>query len=421
MGNGIAEIKSHRSRVKSQMSRMRRDTLHPLPVILYPLTFVLLLLATGTCPSADGLAPLLLAQQAPPVVISPEVAADRRVTFRFRDPNAKDVKLQLEGRRDPISMTKDAEGVWSVTTEPLEPDFYGYSFIADGVGLMDPMNALRKPNLLFASSEVHVPGPSSLPWELNDVPHGVVHHHFYHSKVVGDDRDFYVYTPPGYDPSAKDPYPVLYLLHGYSDDASAWTVVGRANIILDNLIAEGKAKPMLLVMPLGYGAPEFVQRTAQFGAVFRDAKLRERNMDRFRQALLDEVIPTVESAYHVSNSREMRAIAGLSMGGAESLYVGLNNLDRFAWVGSFSAGGLGEDFNAEFPKLDSSANAPLHLLWIACGTEDFLIQANRQFRSWLDSKGVHHTDIETPGMHTWMVWRRNLSVFAPLLFRPASQ
>ncbi|PYV14995.1 MAG: esterase [Acidobacteria bacterium] len=391
---------------------------YPLLLILYPLTFLLLFFYPDTrhlAPDTWHLAPALQAQQPPTVIISPELGSDRRVTFRFRDPNAKEVKVAIEGRRDPIPMTKDAEGVWSVTTDPLEPDFYGYSFVADGVGLTDPMNPLSKPNLLFASSEVHVPGPPSLPWELNGVPQGVIHHHFYHSKVVGDDRDFYVYTPPGYD--AKERYPVLYLLHGYSDDASAWTAVGRANVILDNLIAEGKAKPMLVVMPLGYGAPEFVQRTPQFGSVFRDAKLRARNMDRFREALLEEVIPAVEAAYHVSAAREMRAIAGLSMGGSESLYTGLNALDHFAYVGSFSAGGLGEEFGAQFPKLGTSANAQLRLLWIACGTEDGLIQPNRQFRSWLDTKGVHHSDIETPGMHTWMVWRRNLSAFAPLLFR----
>lgn len=405
-----------KSKIKRQKSKLSWFALHPSAFILYPLTSLVLVLA----PYTWHLTPELEAQQQapPPVIISPEVAADRRVTFRFRDPNAKDVKVSLEGRKDPIAMTKDDQGVWSVTTEPLEPDFYGYTFVADGVGLTDPMNSERKPNLLFPSSEVHVPGPSSLPWELNDVPHGVIHHHFYHSKIVGDDRGFYVYTPPGYDPTAKEPYPALYLLHGYSDDASGWTAVGRANVILDNLIAEGKTKPMLVVMPLGYGAPEIVKRTPQFGAAFRNQELRQRNMDRFRQALVEEVIPAVEANYHVSADREMRAIAGLSMGGAESLYTGLNSLDHFAWVGSFSAGGLGENHDAEFPKLDPSANGQLRLLWIACGTEDFLIKPNRDFRAWLDTKGVHHTDIETPGMHTWMVWRRDLSVFARLLFRP---
>jgi enterochelin esterase-like enzyme len=360
---------------------------------------------------ASGLA------QRPPFIISPEVRPDFRVTFRFLDPNAKEVSVSLEGRRAPLAMEKDSEGVWSVTTDPLAPDYYGYEFVADGVDLVDPSNPLLKPNLLNVENMVHVPGPASLPWERNVVPHGVVHHHFYKSNVVGDQRDFYVYTPPGYDPQAKEPYPVLYLLHGYSDDASAWTAVGFANIILDNLIAQRLAKPMIVVMPLGYATPEIIQRSPEFGSVFRNASLRQRNMDRFRDALLQEVMPAVEHLYRASSDRERRAIAGLSMGGAESLFVGLNNLDRFAWVGSFSAGGLGDDFNKTFPGLNSDANSKLKLLWIACGTDDFLVEANLKFRTWLDSKGVRYTGIETPGMHTWMVWRRNLASFAPLLFR----
>ncbi len=157
-------------------------------------------------------------------------------------------------------MQKDGQGLWTVTTAPLEPDLYGYSFVADGVPLIDPLNALMKPNLLNTQSMVHVPGPASLPWELNRVPRGRIHRHPYQSAIVGDDRDYYVYTPPGYDPRASKLYPVLYLLHGYSDDARAWTDVGRAHVILDNLIAQGKATPMLIVMPLGYGAPEIVSR-----------------------------------------------------------------------------------------------------------------------------------------------------------------
>ena len=354
------------------------------------------------------------APQPPPPLVSPEVTAGNRVTFRFRDPNAKEVTLTLEGTTQPAPMQKDEQGVWSVTSGPLEPDFYGYSFVADGVSLIDPSNPLMKPNLLHTQSQVHVPGPASLPWELNDVPHGVIHRHFYRSRVVGDERDYYVYTPPGYDPKAQQPYPVLYLLHGFSDNASGWTAVGRAHVILDNLIAQGKAKPMLVVMPLGYGAPEILSRG--FSA-FRDASLVQRNFERFRDALLTEVVPQVEEAYRVSADRNSRAIAGLSMGGAESLHVGLNALDRFSWIGAFSSGGLSEDFDKTFPGLDSKANAQLHLLWIACGTDDRLIEINRKFREWLKSKGVQHTDIETPGAHTWMVWRRNLANFAPLLFR----
>ena len=355
-------------------------------------------------------------QTAPPPIQSPEVQSDLRVTFRLRDPNAKEVLLSREGAQR-VPMQKDEQGVWSVTTDPLTPDLYGYSFVADGVALIDPSNSRMKPNLLNAQSVVHVPGPSSLPWEINDVPRGEVHHHFYRSKVVGDDRDFYVYTPPGYDPNATTQYPVLYLLHGYSDDASGWTAVGRANVILDNLIAQGRAKPMLIVMTLGYGAPEIVTRG---GPTLRDAGARDRNYSRFRDALFTEVIPQVEKSYRASKDRNSRAIAGLSMGGAESLYTGLNAIDRFAWIGAFSSGGLSDNFDATFPALDSKANSKLHLLWIACGTDDRLIDFNRKLREWLKSKDVHHTDIETPGAHTWMVWRRNLAEFAPLLFQGKS-
>ena len=351
--------------------------------------------------------------QQPQPIQSPEVQPDGRVTFRFRAPNAKEVKLNLTGAKAG-PMVKDDQGVWSVTTDPLPPDYYEYAFVADGVALLDPSNPVRIPNLLSSDSEVHVPGPGSLPWEVNDVPHGTIHHHFYRSAVVGDDRDFYVYTPPSYDPAAAKLYPVLYLLHGFSDDASAWTVVGRANVILDNLIAQAKAKPMLIVMTLGYGAPEIVSRRGT--GAFRDPNLRQKNMDRYRDALFTEVIPQVEKVYHVSSERSARAIAGLSMGGAESLYTGLNAIDRFAWIGAFSSGGLGDDFNAAFPKLDPKANEKLKLLWIACGTDDRLIEPNRKLREWLKTKGIHPTEIETPGAHMWMVWRRNLAEFTTLLF-----
>jgi len=383
------------------------------PAIRFVLPILLLAMPrVGLAQAASRPAPR--PPQFPPPIVSPEVQSDHRVTFRFRDPNAKEVVLVLEGGGKPLPMQKDDLGVWSVTTDPLEPDYYGYTFVADGVGLFDPSDPLRKPNFLFVSSEVHVPGPVSLPWEVNDVPHGVVHHHFYHSTVVGDNRDFYVYTPPAYDAKAKKPYPVLYLLHGYSDDASGWTAVGRANVILDNLIAQGKAKPMLIVMTLGYGDLAMLSRGF---TAFGDNSLRERNLKNFRDALLTEVIPQVEKAYRASTDRDGRAIAGLSMGGSESLFTGLNNLDRFAWIGAFSSGGLADDFPSEFPTLDSKANSQLRLLWIACGTDDRLIDFNRKFREWLKSKAVQHTDIETPGAHTWMVWRRNLANFAPLLFK----
>jgi enterochelin esterase-like enzyme len=352
--------------------------------------------------------------QPPPRLITPEVHSDNSVTFRFRAPNAQEVKLAREGT-EPVAMQKDDQGVWTVNTPPLSPDYYGYSIIVDGVRSLDPNNSGLVPNLLSPGNFVHVPGPPSLPWELNDVPHGEIHHHFYRSAVANDDRDFYVYTPPGYDPKAKATYPVLYLLHGFSDDASGWTAVGRANVIFDNLIAQGKATPMIVVMPLGYGTMEPIR--VGLGGIMSNPDVREQSFLKFRAELLTEVMPKVESAYQVIQDRNSRAIAGLSMGGAESLRTGLNALDKFAWIGAFSAGGLPEPFEKTLPDLDSKANQQIRLLWIACGTEDRLITPNRNLREWLKTKGVQHTDIETPGMHTWMVWRRNLAEFAGLLFR----
>jgi len=364
------------------------------------------LLGTSLAATAAG--------QTPPPLLSPEVHADHRVTFRFRGPNVKEVLVFVDGTAKPLPLEKDGQGVWSTTTDPLAPDYYNYSFSVDGVNSFDPSNFATVPNFLYRESSVHVPGPPTLSWETTDVPRGEVHHHFYKSGVVGDDRGFFVYTPPGYDPRGKQPYPVLYLLHGFSDDANAWTVVGRANVILDNLIAQGKAKPMIVVMPLGYGAPEVLLPNS---GVFHDRALTERNFDKFREALLKEVIPRVEGEYLVAKDRNARAIAGLSMGGSESLLTGLNTLNQFAWIGAFSSGGITEEFDKEFPGLDAKAAQQPRLLWIACGTDDRLIDINRKFRAWLASKKIQHVDIETPGAHTWLVWRRNLTEFSSLLFR----
>jgi enterochelin esterase-like enzyme len=348
-----------------------------------------------------------------PPPVSPEVHADGSVTFRLSAPNAKEVKLDLEGT-EPVEMQKDDQGLWSITTSPLPPDYYGYAFAVDGTRTLDAANPSLVPNLIQPGSSVHVPGPSTLSWELNDAPHGEIHHHFYKSVVAGDERDYYVYTPPDYEKSGKQKYPVLYLLHGFSDDASGWTAVGRANVILDNLIAQGKTKPMIVVMPLGYGTMEMIRLG---WGTWSHTDVRDTNFKNFTEALLTEVMPRAESEYRIAGHRESRAIAGLSMGGSESLLTGLNHLDKFSWIGAFSSGGLPEQFQNDFPFLDTKANQQIHLLWIACGTEDHLITLNRNFRAWLNDKGVKAMEIETPGMHTWMVWRRNLSEFTQLIFK----
>ena len=364
---------------------------------------------------------LYAAAQQSAVPPTPHIHADDQVTFYFLDPGASKVELGLEGNAHPLPMMKDSQGIWSITVGPLAPEIYSYHFIADGVPLLDPANSHINPNLHSPSNALEVPGATPELWDVQDVPHGVVHHHFYKSTIIGDQRDYFVYTPPAYNPRSGKKYPVLYLLHGYTDDARGWTALGRANVILDNLIAQGKAKPMIIVMTLGYGAPEIVLGPR---ASMNDATLRKKNYDRFTQALLTEVIPQVQSMYRVSTKRQDRAIAGLSMGGAESLLTGLNHIDTFAWIGSFSAGGLDPNFAQDFPSLNAKNAASLRLLWIACGTNDRyvgktpLITLNRDLVAWLHSKDIPVTAVETPGMHEWPVWRNNLIHFAPLLFQP---
>ena len=359
---------------------------------------------------------LMLAVTTPAVaqpLVSPEVHSDSRVTFRLRALNAGEVRVRLEtvGSK---TMVKDAQGVWSFTSDPLEPDIYSYSFTVDGVQMTDPSNPLLKYNLLNTENQVHVPGPSTLPWEINDVPHGVVHRHLYRSAIVGDDRPFLVYTPPGYDPAAKQTYPVLYLLHGYSDAEDAWVSVGRANVILDNLIAWSGAKPMLIVMPLGYGNKEVI---AGGWAGLQNKEVWQDSIAKFRDVVLNEIMPQVEKAYRVSTDREDRAIAGLSMGGTQSLFIGLNALDRFAWIGAFSSGGLDENFERAYPTVKTSTTSKLRLLWITCGREDGLFGVNKKLAAWLADRGVKLTGPDTPGGHSFMVWRRNLADFAHLLFQ----
>ncbi len=346
-------------------------------------------------------------------LVSPEVHSDGRVTFRLKAPNAENVVLHCEGTKGG-SMQKGKGDVWSITTEPMQPDIYAYSFTVDGLKVIDPANPLLKYNLLNTDSQVHVPGPATLAWEINDVPHGVVHRHLYRSAILGDDRPFMVYTPPGYDPAAKQTYPVLYLLHGYSDAEDAWTSVGRANVILDNLIARGQAKPMLIVMPLGYGNKEVI---AGGWAGLRNAGVWQDSVAKFRDILLTEIIPQVEKAYRVNADPDSRAIAGLSMGGTQSFFIGLNAPDQFGWIGAFSSGGLNADFDKAYPAVNESINAKLHLLWIGCGQQDGLIGLNRKVVEWLKSKGVKLTWVETPGAHSFTLWRRYLAEFTPLLFQ----
>lgn len=363
--------------------------------------------------------PAPAARPAPsPPLDSHHIYSDRTVTFRFKAPFATKVELNLEGVAKPIPMEKGTGGVWSYTTTPLAPEIYGYSFLADGEPRIDPDNNTVTPNIAFhAGNALTIPGSTPEPWDETAVPHGTLHLHHITTQVgiglTANQETVLVYTPPGYDEHAAKPYPTLYLLHGWSQVADTWAGQGHANFILDNLLAEGKIKPMVVVMPLGYGDMSFVQNG--FG-IWGDPVPVEHNTQLFMKMLLTEIMPAVESSYHVSKDRNDRAITGLSMGGLEALDTGLHHPELFAYVGGFSAAIHNLDYEHQLATLDPKA-ANLKLLWIACGNEDGLAEPNRKIRAFLTEKGMPVTDIETPGLHVWLVWRDNLIHFAPLLFQ----
>ena len=343
---------------------------------------------------------------------SVEVGRDHTITFKILSPNAKSVVVNIESQGN-LTMTKGDDGVWEATSKPLSPDIYGYTFNVDNVATFDPQNPVPKSNLIYVGNMVTVPGDPPEVWEKQSVPHGEITEHFYKSGIIGDERNYLVYTPPGYR-AGRDKLPVLYLLHGYSDMANGWTIVGQAHVILDNLIAQKKVKPMMIVMTLGYGVPDFVSR----GGAFRDPNRTTKNFTLFRQALLEEVIPMVERDYRTSKKQSDRAIAGLSMGGAETLFTGLNNADKFAYVGAFSSGGLpGNEPAAFFPNLSGESTKGIKVLWITCGKSDGLMGFQHGFTAWLETKGVHPKVNETSGAHEWPVWRRNLAEFAQMIFK----
>jgi enterochelin esterase-like enzyme len=346
-----------------------------------------------------------------PPVISPELLSDRRVTFRIRAPKADEVTVSGEWGGQPQTLTKDEQGVWSATIGPLAPEIYGYSFTVDGLRIADPGNPALKPMRSPTTSILEVPGQPPLLHEFQDVPHGTVRHHWYASRSLGVRRSLHVYTPPGYDKETQIQYPVLYLFHGSGDNDATWAVLGRAHLILDNLLAQGKVKPMVVVMTDGHAALPQVT-----GGV--TPNMISRNVEDFGRDLLEDVVPFVESSYRVKKERTQRAIAGLSMGGGQSLTVGLNHLDLFAWVGGFSSFLRNPETTIAKVLTDSKGtNEKLKLLWIACGKDDRLIEQAQEMSALLKQKGIRHEFLATEGNHSWPVWRRYLADFAPLLFR----
>ena len=351
---------------------------------------------------------VLHAQRRQPV-ISPEVHEDRRVTFRLRAPQAERVEVNVQFASGNGLMKKNDSGLWSVTLGPVEPEIYSYSFTVDGLQVVDPSNSWLKVWLRTAQNLVEVPGDRPMYFQEQQVPHGTVHRHRYHSKSLGVTRGLYVYTPPGYETNRRAKYPVLYLFHGFGDDESAWTVVGRANVIVDNLLAENKAKPLIIVMPYGHtpSAPPEMRSIGRYEA--------------FEKDLVQDVIGFVEKSYRAGAGQKNRAVAGLSMGGGQSLTVGLGNLETFGWVGAFSSAiPRGEKFE-ELLAEPKSINDKLNLLWIGCGRKDFLFDANQKFFEQLKADGIEHVAYITDGAHEWRIWRRYLNEFVPLLFNGTNE
>jgi enterochelin esterase-like enzyme len=350
------------------------------------------------------------AQQAPRIV-SPDVAADRRVTFRLHAPKASEVLLSGEFLQGNKALEKDAAGIWSVTVGPIDPEIYHYNFTIDGVRTIDPANAELKTGSTASTlaSVLEVRGDRPAFYDGQQVPHGDVRTRWYHSKSLGTLRRLTVYTPPGYDLDPARRYPVLYLFHGANADENAWYRLGRVNLILDNLLASGSTTPFLVVMPFGYGVTPGMPAAPG------------ENTARFGKDLIETVIPYIEENFRASSSREARAIVGLSMGGGQALSIGLDHLDLFSHVGGFSSG-LGNA--ADFPKTyaaavrePDAANKKLKLLWVGCGREDGAFAASKTLSDFLTQHRIAHTFRETAGAHTWMVWRRYLHEVAPLLFR----
>jgi enterochelin esterase-like enzyme len=354
-----------------------------------------------------------------PVVVSPDVKADRTVVFRVHAPTAVEVSLSggdLPGlSQEQRRLTKGENGVWELTTGPVSPGAYRYTFTVDGLGVVDPRNPAVSESNNTVWSVVYVPGSDYS--DTADVPHGAVAEVHYQSGVLGRARRMHVYTPPGYQ-AGDEKYPVFYLLHGASDSDDSWTSVGRANFILDNLIAAGKAKPMIVVMPAGHTGP------FSFGGGPRPAGDGRPALGNraFEEEFAKDIRPYVEKHYRVLTDRQHRAIAGLSMGGAQTLNVSLANLKDYGYVGVFSSGLLFGDSGAwekERQEVldDKAAKEGLKLFWFATGSEDFLVARTRETVETFKRHGFDPVYKETGGGHTWINWREYLNEFAPQLFR----
>jgi enterochelin esterase-like enzyme len=357
-----------------------------------------------------------------PFIISPQVNADKTVVFRYLAPHANQVKLSGQFLKEPVTMEKDSLGIWSVTVGPVKPDIYPYNFNVDGVGVMDPANVLFFPNERFKASLVDIPGDSPLIHAMRDVPHGTVSYEYYPS-VQGTTGSLVVYTPPGYDKNTSAKYPVFYLISGTTDTEETFFKVGRTNFILDNLIAEGKAKPMIVVMPYGNPLARIAEQSGQpkpADPMTRDGEDAIKRAKLFETDLLNHIIPFVEKNYRTNNDRNNRAIGGFSRGGGQTLRAAFGNMDKFAWVCSYGSYLSPEEMEKSFSQIGGNSrntNKQLKLLWVGVGSEDFLYKGTLEFLDYLNAKKVKHTHVISSGGHTWMNVKAYVAESVPLLFK----
>ncbi len=359
----------------------------------------------------------------------PRINSDLSVTFRVQADHAQRVQLLMELGQSTYDMIKGGDGFWEVTTKPLLPGFHYYAISVDGFVSNDPGS-----RVFFAArrevSGLEVPGPESEFFAVKNVPHGTVRTEWYLSKTTGGTRRIFVYTPPDYDQSTAR-YPVLYLQHGYGEDEAGWSNQGHENFILDNLIAAGKSRPMIVVNENGlagvnYDPPAPPQAgsastpapsssAAAVSRFFMDE--RYTTLDRI---VLTELIPFIDSRFRSLPDRDHRALAGLSMGGAQALRIGLNHLDQFAYLGAFSPAIAITDTTRDYDGIlsdPSRINRQLRLLWIGIGSDDFLLAPVKQSHEILRKAGINHVWVDGGGAHVWTVWRKYLADFAPRLFQ----
>lgn len=367
-------------------------------------------------------------------IVSPEIGEDNRVTFRLFAPEAGRVQVEsyfLPTRRIEIElgffdlpgiadMERDSTGIWTYTSEPIEPELYNYTFIVDGMRICDPSNVYQIRDVASVSNIFIVGGGDVDLYRVCDVPHGTVSKTWYHSGLLDMDRRLTIYTPAGYETSGED-YPVLYLLHGMGGDEDAWPELGRATQIMDNLIAQGRAEKMIVVMTNGNAAKEGAPGETSEGLIVPRSEL-PKTMEGTFETAFPEVVEFVESTYRVRKEKQWRAIAGLSMGGFHSLHISKQYPDMFDYVGLFSAAIIPatSDVSDVYEDMEGKlavmfAKQP-KLYWIGIGDSDFLYEANKQYRELLDSKGYPYTYFETSEGHIWKNWRIYLKEFASKLF-----